>query len=217
MGRPRSSRLSPRPASVVAIRASTSHTPRRSATANAWSYAAAADPASGAAGAAARASAARLSDLSALRTGATADSTASAMVSSGSKGGSWCRSPRVALPPRVVAVTAPPVGASRPARQRNSVDLPEPFSPMRPTRSPAETVNVTSVSSGREVGEPAYEKDSPSTRRWVEVLMGPRRRSGHPRRARRPQRGADHDSTEHEADATRIGPRAASEFPVPRG
>ena len=53
-------------------------------------------------------------------------------------------SPAVAL-----TVTAPESGGSSPAMIRSSVDLPEPFSPMMPTRSSAETTKETSVSTRR--------------------------------------------------------------------
>jgi hypothetical protein len=46
---------------------------------------------------------------------------------------------------------------------RRSVDLPEPFSPMRPARSPAATVRETSV---RTLRAPK-DREIPSARRWA--------------------------------------------------
>jgi hypothetical protein len=42
----------------------------------------------------------------------------------------------------------PPSGSTRPAAIFNSVDFPEPLRPIRQTRSPAETLSSTPLSSG---------------------------------------------------------------------
>jgi len=49
---------------------------------------------------------------------------------------------------RFRTATSPWSGFSVPARIRNNVDFPEPFGPIRPIRSPSETVKETSSKSG---------------------------------------------------------------------
>ena len=49
---------------------------------------------------------------------------------------------------RLRTAISPLSGRTSPARIRSSVDFPEPFGPIRPMRSPSETVNETFWKSG---------------------------------------------------------------------
>ena len=60
-------------------------------------------------------------------------------------GACWWRNPMRSSGP---VVTVPASADSSPARMRRSVDLPVPFGPTRPVRSPLPRVNVASVKSG---------------------------------------------------------------------
>src|SRR5699024_4311129 len=148
-------------ANIALIFASTSHAPSRSAASNAPAYAAAARVLSGSCSIAVERC---VMDSRARRAGAIADSTASQTMSEGVKSGTWRRSPTsgARTRPGAAATNEPADGYKPPAMMRSKVDLPAPFSPMRPTRSPAGTVNETSVRTRRS----PKANDTPSSQRW---------------------------------------------------